>query len=276
MRLHPAPSMIEIYAMDAKSPEVVSLKDKVAAASAEFDTAIALHENWKICVGDPELHARLGKSYASGAFLVIRQALRRETLLALMRMWDTNKAALSLRMIANLLRDKRVMLAITSDYAMQWGTTEIDGLDRLGQEEREAVEQAFRSSELAFGRKQAEVLAGNAAEALAIIESYDMGGPRHGTLVFLKTLRDEHLAHRQLKPTEVDLTSHDASDDAVEEFYEAMSRLVRLLMGAIGVDYRPDDTSALHLRHAAFFWLGVRGERTPGHPNYVAKPARPS
>jgi hypothetical protein len=41
---------------------------------------------------DKDLHSRMGQSYASQAFLVIRMALRRETLLALMRLWDRNKA----------------------------------------------------------------------------------------------------------------------------------------------------------------------------------------
>lgn len=50
--------------------------------------AIACFELFRIAARDQRLLARLGKSYAAGAFRPVRDALFRETVLALMRIWD--------------------------------------------------------------------------------------------------------------------------------------------------------------------------------------------
>jgi AbiU2 len=66
----------------------------VTAAQEEFDMAVAYHEVWKPAAYDNDLHSRMGQSYASQAFFVTRAALRREMMLALMRIWDKNKQAI--------------------------------------------------------------------------------------------------------------------------------------------------------------------------------------
>lgn len=71
-------------------PTIPDLRAHVDAAQHEFALAVAFHEVWKPSVHDEELHAPLGRSYASQAFEVIRTALRREMLLELMRVWDTS------------------------------------------------------------------------------------------------------------------------------------------------------------------------------------------
>jgi hypothetical protein len=82
----------------------------------------------------------------------------------------------------------------------------------------------------------------------------------------LKTLRDEHLAHRQVTPK---LVKADTIDEEIEAFYQDMSRLIRCLRLAVeDTDYDPEETAKLHRRHAALFWAGMRGERTEGHPDY--------
>ena len=50
--------------------------------------AIAFHEVWKPAAYDKSLHERMGVSLATNAFHVVQAALRREMLLALMRLWD--------------------------------------------------------------------------------------------------------------------------------------------------------------------------------------------
>ncbi len=46
-----------------------------------------------------------------------------------------------------------------------------------------------------------------------------------------------------------------------------MSKLIRLLMSlVIGEAYDPAETGEVYKHHAKFFWAGVRGERTEGHP----------
>lgn len=72
--------------MKTDHPTIVDLRAKLAAAVDEFGTAMACHEVWKPAAYDKELLQRMGKSFATNTFLVIRQVLRRETLLALMRL----------------------------------------------------------------------------------------------------------------------------------------------------------------------------------------------
>jgi hypothetical protein len=50
-----------------------------------------------------------------------------------------------------------------------------------------------------------------------------------------------------------------------------MSELIRLLLSLVmAVAYNPEDTGHVYRHHAKFFWAGVRGERTEGHPSYRA------
>ena len=74
--------------MEIDDPEIVALREKVTAAQQEFDMAVTFHEVWKPATYDQDLHSRMGKSYASQAFLVTRTALRREMVLALNRAGD--------------------------------------------------------------------------------------------------------------------------------------------------------------------------------------------
>ena len=72
--------------MEIDDEKIVALKDMVTAAQQEFDMAVAFHDIWKSAAYDHDLHSRLGKSYATQAFLVTRTALRREVVLALIRL----------------------------------------------------------------------------------------------------------------------------------------------------------------------------------------------
>ena len=65
--------------------KIASLQKQVKAAQQEFDMAVMFHETWKPLAYDKDLHKRMGNSFATRTFLVVREALRREMLLALMR-----------------------------------------------------------------------------------------------------------------------------------------------------------------------------------------------
>jgi hypothetical protein len=256
--------------MDTSDPEVVTLRAKVRAALEEFDQASAFHEAWKPTAYDEDLHRRMGSSYATNTFLVIRAALRRETLLALIRLWDRNSKAVSLSNIARALGNGRVVDALVAECEAQWGALPMGSLEDILEENRATVAEAVRRSEEAFGREQGEALRQRAAEAITLIAEYDQGGARHGTLRHLRTLRDQHLAHRQLRPKPATVDPADASDEAVERLFEDMARLIHLLRLVVeGTDYRPEETAEFRRRHAKLFWASVRGERTEGHPDYA-------
>jgi hypothetical protein len=63
--------------MRTDDSRITKLQAKATAAQQEFDLAVAFHEVWKPTAYDQDLHGRLGVSYATQAFRVIRTALRR-------------------------------------------------------------------------------------------------------------------------------------------------------------------------------------------------------
>jgi hypothetical protein len=251
--------------MKIDDPKIRALQKKVRAACDEFNMAMACHEAWKPAAYDKALHERIGCSYAANTFLIVRQALRREMLLALMRLWGDNSKAVGMKCIANILQDNRVMDALTAECEAYWrGLPLPPGLEGTPEEQR-----AVDASNAELGRKESDDLRQRAMEATEIIGSYAEGGSRYATLKKLKTLRDEHLAHRQVTPTPVKADGANTIDEEIEAFYQDMSRLIQCLRFAVeNTDSDPEETAKLRGRHAAFFWAGVRGERTEGLPNY--------
>ncbi len=71
--------------MEIDVPKIVAMRKLVTAAMEEFNMAVTFHEVWKPTVHDKDLHSRMGRSFATHAFLTIRTALRREMVLALAR-----------------------------------------------------------------------------------------------------------------------------------------------------------------------------------------------
>ncbi len=220
---------------------------KVQAASAELDFAMRMHEAWKPAAYDTALHERIGRSYAGHTFLVVRQALRREMLLSLMRLWDTDTKALRITAIANALSDRRIIDALAEASAARFGNWP-------GTKEAMSAE-----------------LSADAGKAIALVRKYEENGEGYGTFIKLKTLRDEHLAHRQLAPTQVEM------DAEVETFYQDMSSVIRLALHVVEkTAYDPQEGAEIYAHYAQFFWASVRGERTEGHPQYTFRSARPN
>lgn len=231
-----------IQLMKITDQKIVSLRKKVDAAHQEFDMAVTFHEVWKPAAFDSDLHRRMGTSYAANAFFVVRTALRREMLLALMRLWDNNARAIGMDSIAATLRDKRVINALAADRVVRRRLPEAEGQMRkdLGQ---------------------------LADAAITLIDKYSKGGSHEAVRRKLKRLRNERLAHRQTEATA--LAEPDATAIEIESFYQDMSELIGLLLSlVIAMAYNPADTGHVYCHHANFFWASVCGERTEGHPNY--------
>jgi hypothetical protein len=160
-------------AMGMDDPKIVALREMVTAAQQEFDMATTFHEIWKPAAYDQDLHCRLGKSLASQVFLVTRAALRREMLLALIRLWDKDKRAIRMQSIWSTLREKEVIDALA-----------LDRVNHLG------LPEAIAEMRDDLGKK--------ATDAIHLISKYMDGGARRALLEKLLTLRHERLAHRQL------------------------------------------------------------------------------
>jgi len=262
--------------MGAPVPEptqhnIAALQTKVRAASEEFNMAIACHEAWKPAAYDAALHERLNQSFAANTFITIRQVLRREMLLALMRLWDNDARAVGMAFIAKSLKDDGLVDALAATCKAQWenGTVRAFGEDDVPPEHRAAVEKASREEERAFGRRQAALLRESVAKALALIEKYSKDGSGDDPLKSLRDLRNKRLAHREV----ASVPRADATDEQIEAFYQDMATLIELLRSvAENVCYLPEETANVRRRHAALFWDGVCGERHERHPAYRPRP----
>ena len=180
--------------MDISDQLIAPLRAKVDAVQSEFENAIACNENWKAAALDEKVHNRLGTSYASSAFLVILEALRRETVLSLSRLWDTNPKAINLISVANLLGDNRFIKYLASERAAQWGN------DRGGGHAPE-VAAFIRESESKLGMEEASKVRIKAAKAIEIIKQYAPDETKRLLFDRVLIVRNEKLAHRQIVQT---------------------------------------------------------------------------
>jgi len=218
-----------------------ALRTEIMAAQQEFDMAVKFHEMWKPAAYDDDLRQRMGVSYATNAFHVVRMALRREMLLALMRLWDKSPGTVRMDLIAPTLRSNDFINALAADRVARMGLPESEGQMRqdLGQ---------LRD------------------KAIVLIDKYSKDGSHGAVRDNLKTLRNKRLAHRQI---EAAATGPNATDEQIESFYQDTSELVRLLLSLVEATYYdPKDAASVYRHYATLFWAGVRGERTEGHPNY--------
>ncbi|CAG2154675.1 AbiU2 domain-containing protein [Cupriavidus numazuensis] len=221
------------------------LEAEVEAFQEEAVHAVMLHESWKPTAYDTALHERMGNSYSTHTFQIIRMALRRELILTLMRIWDSNRSALGLTAVRESLRNEAYFEALVRRRAA-----------RLNMR-RDPVERVR------------EALADKRDEVKGIVEKYMQGGVGAPVMEHLKALRNERLAHRQLKtPTEPG--AREASEEKIEELYQDTLKAVTVLLSLVSAHYFDIATDAANVygHHARFFWAAARGERTEGHPNF--------
>jgi hypothetical protein len=232
--------------MDISDPKIERLRKMVEAAEQEIGTAIMAHEVWKISAFDTDLHQRMGVSYATKAFHIVRDALRRETLLGLMRLWDRDERAIGLEDIAKTLEDPAVIDALVLNSAKRIG---IDGAERSIRE--------------TFERK--------AFNIIGHVRQYSEGGDLYDVRKRLRDIRNKRLAHREVAefaPGELSVT-----DQEVETFYLDMLETVRLLLSlVIARAFDLTEAADVYKFHAKKFWDGVRGDRTEGHPDFRPHP----
>lgn len=246
--------------MDDTQQQIERLSSMVDTARQEIELAIMFHETWRPAAYDAELKDRIGTSYAAHAFQIIRMSLRRELLLALTRLWDSNKQAVRMSLIAKHLRDKELFKALVQVRSQRLGLRSRFNPDPVG-----------------------EALTPKRDMVLSIINKYSEGGPASDVLEKLKTLRHQRLAHRQLPDLPINAAEADApgqrvgdsdgpvwaTDDEIEEFYQDNLEIVRLLLSLVqGVGFDLSQAATVYKHHAKFFWASARGERTEGHPNY--------
>lgn len=234
--------------IDSNSPQMDRLRTRVKAASEEFEVAISFHEAWKPCAFDEALHRRLGMSYATNTFVAIKLALRHEMLMAMMRLWDNDRRTIRLPSIANTLRDKRAIEVLASEDAMNRSAGRIGNSgERLAQRAAKAIRASIEKGQAGLHRR--------AREAIDIIDSYAEGRTNHHIMTILRTIRDQHLAHRQLDRAN---KAPDGSHAAAQHMYEDLTRLFELLWNVVlHTHYSLMEAAEIKEGYAGHFWAGV-------------------
>ena len=223
-------------------------KDRVLAAQEELDMAVLFHEAWKPAAYDEDLHRRLGRSYATHAFSVIRLALRREMLMALMRIWDYTDESVRIGSVIDGIRSVHIINALVAER-----------LSGLSKQSNMAM--------LGFETQMQDAIQSGASKAINLFDQYCPGGSRRTVLEDLRRLRHERLAHRQVTPNKA--SGPEATDEQIEAFYQDTTQLVgKLLSVLLGVAHDFAETANVYRRPSGLFWASVRGERTEGHPEY--------
>ena len=226
------------------SDDFEKMKTVVKAAEDEIVMAVMFHETWKPTAFDEDLHARIGTSYAAHSFNIVRIALRREMILALMRVWDNDSRAVGVTKLADKLKNKQFFMDLVTERAARLGL-------------------ASPGAEASV----AEALESKRQNVLALIGKYTAGGSGHIAFEKIKALRHKRLAHRQAD--DAPTTRIDPDDKEVEAFYEDSLSVVELLMSLVlAKAFDLNEARDVYRHHAKFFWAGTKGERTEGHPSY--------
>jgi hypothetical protein len=234
--------------MSSGDARIVKLKAVVQAARVEFDLATTFHELWKPAAFDLELRSRFGISFATHGLLVVRSALRREMMLAVMRLWDKSQKTIRMDAIARDLDDKKIIVLLVDDR----GPSNWPG-------DREMM---------------LEHLSKKAEEASELIKKYCRGGSSFSAFERLQRIRHEHLAHKQVDlQANAEENQASAEQDEIETFYQDNARLIQLLMSLVcATAYDPLETGVIYKTYAKYFWAGARGEKTEGHPDFRPMP----
>jgi hypothetical protein len=233
-------------------PRIAALQKRAEAALHEIQNAIQFHEVWKPAFNDEQLHGRLDNSFAANAFIVIRTALRREMLLALMKIWDDTNGSICMKTIENTLGDgnlqKALILQSTRDRpAGRWSEGEPS----------EAEKMRIRQVTL---ERIAERTRADIGECIYMIAEYRTG-EKHLVLLEMKRLRNSHIAHHQIKASERHIPQEEMGD-LIESFYEDTQKLIKKLYSLTHrTAHDLEGLAKMTERYSAMFWAGVAGDQ---------------
>jgi hypothetical protein len=183
------------------------LRNKANVITGEYDLASSFHEAWKPTIYDADLQARIGESLAANTFLVIRDALRREMVLALMRIWDTGNDSLSLSILLQELDIPGVMESYIERSTKRLTDVGIPIGDQILHNLRQVQ-----------------------ADLHSMITEYTEGEKRN-VYERLRRLRNDRLAHN-LTTSKIP-SGPSLTDVEIEQFYVRTGEIVKLLLHLI-------------------------------------------
>lgn len=223
--------------------ELTQFKMMVSICEEQAVMATMFHETWSPTVKDAELSARMGTSFARQTFHIVGWALRRELILALMRIWDRRTDTPNMKRICQWLGEEAKYELLLQERARRISSRP-NSIMHLLRESLNPARQRISAS----------------------IAQYMDGGEKFAAIERLRVVRNKRLAHRDL---ETPLDAVDPTDDQVVQLYVDTLDLVTDLLHLVnGTAFDLSETAGVYAHHAGFFWAAARGERTEGHPNY--------
>jgi len=196
----------------------------------EFDVAIATFESWRPAAYDADLRARMGVSFATNTFNVVRGALWRETVLALGRIWDRAGRSVDLGAFRAQLQQPGFMDALMAYRAKRSAAPYIDAMIR-------------------------EQLSGKAEQVVTAIAHFERGGEGASLMDRLRKARNA-LAHRALEA--VPAEGPKLEDAELVELFERTAKILGDLWSLIrATAYDPMEAAGVWAHYARHFWAAA-------------------
>lgn len=251
--------------MDPEPSDGLSqLEADLDAVTAEVRHAVAVYALYRQAAIDRLLLDRLGRSRAATAFELVRDALRDSCVLALMRVWDRPRDALSIPRLVKSLRKDVIF-------------RELEGRLAVIRDQRDALRPGG-----SVGAGPAAELDGHIINCEMLLYEVESGQVREEHVV-LKTLRHRRLAHHAVRLSQKPKPERPAVIGDERRLLTATTRIVSALHRT--VRQSPIDFSTFTLNGqftAASFWHSVSGERAEDMPEITrtiervyARPASP-
>ena len=176
-----------------------SLKTEIVAAQQEMGLAVAFYQLWKPTALDQSLIRRFGTSKATHGLKIVSSALRRELVLAVMRLWDRNKGTIRLGQISTIMQ--------SSGFQVELAKAVYADMPQIR-----------------------DHLARDTNEAIVKIAFYTDGDGK-STIEYLRKLRHQFLAHTDVAAGIVHFPGHD--EKKIELFVRDTAKIIEILLHLI-------------------------------------------
>ena len=216
-------------------PDIAAMGRHLEKIQEEFDIAIATYESWRPAAYDADLRARMGVSYATNTFNIVRGALWRECVLALGRIWDRSRGAIGLTAFRPDLQHSGFMAALMTYRRARSAAPEIEAMMR-------------------------DDLSKKAICVAAAITKFEKDGTDYALIERLMAQRHA-FAHRR-RP-EADAEGPSLEDAELVEVFNKTAAIISGLWSLVrATAFDPMEAAPIWSNYASHFWAPARGERT--------------
>lgn len=231
-------------------------KDRISKVSQHVLDCIAIHETNRIVLYTDKLSSQVSKTYASHAFIVMRESLFRFELIRLCAIWhsDNTHDPESIGTLVHLLDDHDVILQLARTCCGDWASDLPVLLNSdLDVALRNQVHEQIVQSQNVFGRQQgikaARTLRHSINKCKEILASPELDAMKH--------MRDKHFAHsmnrtrREAKPDPISPMKYGQENELLEK---TVSIVEDLHWTTTGGSFDFHGSQKMRLKHAEELW----------------------